>query len=252
MHISDVPTAVPTARVQAEHTHVPARTGADADALLQDLQRARARQDALRLAQDVARTLVLPAGGAQGHTAWRELQGALDRLRATTLALSSSPLFDGHGAANLPFELTASLREVQPAQLASTIPARCNALMHRIVQAASSPDVRGFQRATEELLFLQACGSAIDRLVVQIEAMAGTPAHFAKPGWFGRQPPGTYPTEARDGMRLLITQLMRVRATLDNPRGAVQQLMAFVRAVQDHPEDIAAIVRKQVASKSPA
>ena len=70
-----------------------------------------------------------------------------------------------------------------------------------LVQAAGRGDAAAFQRATHKLLFLSGRIKALGTLVEQLGTLAGRPANFARPGWFGRQPPGTYTPQLRDDIR---------------------------------------------------
>lgn len=233
--------------VLADPVQRPVHQHEDVDGLMQEVVRVKARQHAMRLADEVVRSVVAPSDPARCTTAWRDLYRTIDRLQGTVASLESSALFDVGNPAGLPQELVLNLRDVAPGQLVSTVCAPCTALTAAVVQAAGRGDAAAFQRATHKLLFLSGRIKALGTLVEQLGTLAGRPANFARPGWFGRQPPGTYTPQLRDDIRQLLARLTPVQGALASPRGAVQLLLAFARASQTYPEDIAAIVRQHGA-----
>ena len=246
MFTTSIPSPLTAERgILADPVHRPVLPHEDADDLMQEVARVKARQHALRLAEEVLHSVMEPAGAAQTGAAWRELHRTIDRVQRTVVELATSPLFDPANAAGLPQDLVLNLRDVAPGQLVATVCAPCTAMVSAVVQAAGRGDVAGFHRATHKLLFLSGRIKALGALVDQLETLAGRPANFAKPGWFGRQPAGTFAPRLRDDMRQLLARLTPVQGALACPRGAVQLLLAFARASQAYPEDIAAIVRQQ-------
>ena len=248
MFTSNAPSsAAAQRRVLAEPASIALPTQKDGDELMQELQLIQDRRDALMLAQEAVPFLVPPDASAQGDAAWRGLHQAIDQLQHTVKKLSSSPLFDPGNPVGLPSGIISSLHDVAPGQLASTVSARYSAWVPAIVAAARSGNGAEFRRSIQELMFLPVRIKAIAKLVARLEALAGRPEVFVKPQWFARQPPGTYPPKIRDDIHQLLEHLTPVHTAMTSPRGPVQQLIAFAKAAQAYPEEIAAIVRQHRA-----
>lgn len=242
----------PTAAVGilADPDERPVPRHVDGGDLMHEVVQVKARQHALRLAEEVVRSVVSPSDAARSSAAWRDVHRTVQRLQRAATDLAASPLFDARNAAALPQELVLNLRDVAPAQLVATLCAPCTALMDGVVQAARRGDVADFQNATHKLLFLGGRIRALGALVDQLDTLAAQPAHFVKPGWFGRQPAGTWAPPLRDDIRQLLASLKPVQGALANPRGAVQLLLAFARAAQDFPAEVADITRRHATAKA--
>jgi hypothetical protein len=216
----------------------------DGDELMKELQLIQDRRDALMLARENVRFLLPQDALAQGKAAWHGLHQAIDQLQHTVKKLSSSPLLHPGNPLSLPPGVVASLQVVAPGHLASTVCTRYSAGVPAIVAAARSANSAEFRRSIQALMLLPVGIDAIARLVAQLEALAGRPEAFVKPSWFSRQPPGTYPPKIRDDIHQLLKHLTPVHDAMTSPNGPIQQLIAFAKAAQVYPEEIAAIVRQ--------
>lgn len=216
----------------------------DGGDLMHEVVQVKARQHALRLAEEAVRGVVSQSDAARSSAAWRDVHRTVERLQRAAGELASSPLFDARNAAGLPQDLVLNLRDVAPG----------TARVHAVRALHEVDGRRGTGRSARRRGGLPECPpqAAVPGRPHPGAGRAGRPARSAgraarplrQAGLVRPAARGHLAPPLRDDMRQLLASLKPVQGALASPRGAVQLLLAFARAAQNFPAEVADITRR--------